>query len=328
MRISGLALVCAIAVPIAQQSFAQRLPADPYPSRPVSVVIPFVAGGTTDNEARLYTQKLQESTGQPFVFDFRPGGATTIGTAHVAKALPDGYTILINNNGVTINPHFYPDLPYDIIKSFAPITIMSERSTAMLSSPAGLSGVHNLPDLVAYAKANPGKINCGTSGAGSLTHIVCASLASATGTKITFVHYKGVAQGVVDLIAGRTHIAAGTLFTAQPNIKSGKLRAIAILGEQRARLFPEIKTAIEQGADVTYPSWLGVLAPSGTAPAIVARLHAEFVKAVRFPDVVKQLEVQGSVPVANSPDVFRARIVAELARWKRIIQDEGIRLEE
>ena len=307
---------------------AQRSTADTYPSRPVSVVIPFVAGGTTDNEARLYTQKLQESLGQPFVFDFRPGGATTIGTAYVAKSSPDGYTLLINNNGVTINPHFYPDLPYDIIKAFAPITIMSERSTAMLGSPAGLPGVHNLPDLIAYARANPGKINCGTSGAGSLTHIVCASLASATGTKMTFVHYKGVAQGVVDLVAGRTHIAAGTLFTAQPNIKSGKLRAIVVLGEQRSRLFPDIKTAVEQNIDVTYPSWLGLFSPTGTSPAILSRLHAEMVKAVRSSDVIRQLELQGSVPVANSPDVFRARLVTELTRWKKIIQDEGIKLEE
>ncbi len=328
MQYCRQALLFSLAVSVSGIASAQRLPAEAYPSRPVSVVIPFVAGGTTDNEARLYTQKLQESLGQSFVFDFRPGGATTIGTAFVAKSAPDGYTLLINNNGVTINPHFYPDLPYDIIKSFAPISIMSERSTAMLGSPAGLPGVNNLSDLIAYARANPGRINCGTAGAGSLTHIVCASLASATGTKMTFVHYKGVAQGVVDLIAGRTHISAGTLFTAQPNIKSGKLRAIVVLGGQRSRLFPDIKTAIEQNIDVTYPSWLGLFAPAGTPTVILGKLYAEITKAVRSADVIRQLELQGSVPVANSPDNFRARLLTELARWKKIIQDENIKLEE
>ena len=308
-------------------SFSQGI-ATAYPVRPVSLVIPFASGGTTDTEARLYLPKLQDSTGQPFVFDFRTGGGTTIGSAYVAKSAPDGYTLLMNNSGITVFPNFYPDLPFDVLKSFAPITATSDRTTTLVVSTAALSGVQSLTDLFAYGRANPGKLNCGTAGSGGVSHIVCASLASAAGIVITPVHYKGAAQGAIDLVAGRTHMNAGAYFNALPNIKAGKLRAIAVLNAERSRLLPDMPTAIEQGYDVEYPSWLGVFAPAGTPPAIVNRLHAEFVKAVRAPDVLKQLEAQGSVPVASTPDAFRRRLVSELARWKKIVQEKGIKAEE
>ena len=319
---------CMLALLLSVQVQAQRSAADAWPSRPVSVVIPFSPGGSTDNEARLYTQKLQESTGQPFVFDFRPGGGSMIGAAFVAKAVPDGYTILIVNSGLTVLPNFYPDLSYDIIKSFAPITLMTNRAAVLLVSPVALPNIHSLAELIAYARTRPGELNCGTSGPGGITHIVCAALASATGTKLTYVHYKGVSQGQIDLVAGRTHLSGGTLFAALPSIKSGKLRAIAILSEQRTRQLPDMRTASEQGVDIEYPSWLGALAPAATPAAIMSRLHAEFVKAVRAPDVVKQLDAQGSEAIASTPDAFRKRMLGELARWKKVIQDEGIKAEE
>jgi tripartite-type tricarboxylate transporter receptor subunit TctC len=298
-----------------------------YPVKPVSLVIPFAPGGTTDIEARLYTQRLQESTGQPWVFDFRTGAGTTVGTAYVTRAAPDGYTLLLNNSGITVFPNFYRDLPFDVSKSLAPVTLLSDRVTTLVVSVAALPNVHSLGELVAYARARPGELNCSTAGAGGVSHIVCASLASAAGIDITPVHYKGAAQGAVDLIAGRAHMNAGAWFNALPNIKAGKLRVVSVLNAERARALPDMPTAMEQGYDVEYPSWLGVFAPAGTPAALVNRIHAEFVKAVRAPEVLKALEAQGSMPVANTPDAFRKRMAGELARWKRIIEEKGIKAE-
>ena len=299
-----------------------------YPNRPVSLVIPFAAGGTTDAEARIYTQKLQELTGQPWVFDFRAGAGTTVGSAYVARATPDGYTLLMNNSGMAVFPNFHPDLPFDVLKSFIPITQLSDRVTSLVVSPVALPNVHNLKDLVAYAKAKPGELTCGTgSGAGGISHIVCESLASAAGIAIAPVHYKGAAQAAVDLIAGRIHMNAGAYFNAMPNVKAGKLRVISILNTERAKMLPNMPTAIEQGFDVEYPSWLGVFAPAGMPPALVNRIHGELVKAVRAPDVLKQLDAQGSIAVANSPEAFRKRLVDELARWRKVVQEKGIKVD-
>ena len=323
-----LLLPCLLAIAASSHSQAQSSQTGSYPSRPVSVVIPFAAGGTTDNEARLYTQKLQENTGQPFVFDFRSGAGTTIGVAYVAKAAADGYTLLVSNSGLTVHPFFYPDLPYEVLKNFAPITLLSNRATALLINPAVLPNIFTIQDLIGFGKSNPDKLNCNTAGAGSITHIVCAALATETRINITPVHYKGVSQGQVDFLAGRTQLQAGTVFNYLAQLKSGKLRAIAVLGDERTRLLPEVKTSLEQGVNVEFPSWLGVLAPAGTPSAILNKLHAEFVKAVRSPDVVKQLEAAGSTPVANSPDAFRMRMATETARWKKIIHENGIKTDE
>jgi tripartite-type tricarboxylate transporter receptor subunit TctC len=322
-ELTNVVLIAGLLYPF---GMAQAQSAAGFPSRPVTVVVPYVPGGITDNETRLYTQKLQESTGQPFVLDFKPGATTTIGTGHVAKANPDGYTLLVATTTLTLLPNFFPDLPFDVIKSFTPITMMSNRSAAVLVSPAALPNIQTLDELVAHARANPGMLNAGTNGQGSVVHIVGAWLASATKTKLTFVHYKGVAQGVVDLIAGRTHLAPGTVFNALPHLRSGKLRAVAIIGDQRSRLMPDIKTTREYGYDVEFPSWLGAFAPAKTPDAIVNTLNAEFKKAVMSAGVVKQLESAGAVPVASTPDEFRKRLLRELTNWQKVIREENIKL--
>lgn len=298
-----------------------------FPSRPVSIVVPFASGGTTDTEARLYTQKLQESTGQPWVFDFRPGAGTTVGTGHVARAKPDGHTLLLNNSGITVFPGFYPDLPFDVLKDLAPITQLSDRVTTLVVSVAALPDVRSIAELVAQARAQPAQLNCSTAGAGGISHIVCAALAAAAGIDITPVHYKGAAQGAIDLVAGRAQLNAGAWFNAQPNIKAGKLRVIAVLNPERVKPLPGMPTAREQGFDVEYPSWLGVFAPAGTPPALIGQINAGFARAVHAPDVLRQLDAQGSIPVANSPESFRKRLAAELVRWRRIIEDKHIRAE-
>ena len=168
-----------------------------YPSRTVTMVVPFTSGGPNDSEFRLFQPRLQESTKQSFVFDFKPGATSAIGVGYVAKAAPDGYTLLLTNGSMTIHPNFYPDLPYDVAKSFDPVIQLTERYTVLMASTASLPNVHSLADLVAYGKANPGKLNCGDAGAGGITHIACVSLSTAIGIPFTAVHYKGVSQGVV-----------------------------------------------------------------------------------------------------------------------------------
>ncbi len=318
-----------VAAAMATAMVALSVPASPahaqaWPARPVALVVPLAPGGPADGEARLYTDKLQGALGQPFVFDFRAGAGTTIGTAYAAKSAPDGYTFLLHNGGFTIHPNFYPDLPYNVLKHFDPVTQVSERATILMVSPVALPDVQSIADLIAYGKANPGRLNCGTSGQGGITHIVCASLSSAINIPITAIHYKGAAQNQIDLIAGRIHLSAGTLFNALPQLKSGKLRPVAALNPERSRLLPDLKTSFEQGADVEHPTWLGIFAPAGTPPAIVNRFNAELKKIVFAPDNVKQLDSQGIVPVVSMPDAFRKRIAAESVRWKKIIQEKGI----
>ncbi len=300
----------------------------PYPSRPISLVVPLASGASTDTEFRQFLPRLQESMKQSFVFDFRPGAATTIGTAFVAKSAPDGYTLLLTNGGITIHPNFYTDLPYEVPKSFEPVTQVTERYTILMVSTVALPNVHTVPDLVAHGKANPGQLNCGTAGAGGITHIVCALVSSTLGIAITPVHYKGVSQGQIDLIAGRNHLSAGTIFVAQPAIKAGKLRPIAALNAVRSKIYPELKTAMEMGIDIDYPTWLGVFAPAGTPAAIVNRLSSEIGAAARAPEVANKLDAQGTYIVASSPEAFRKKVLSEIVRWRKVIQEKNIKSEE
>jgi tripartite-type tricarboxylate transporter receptor subunit TctC len=319
--LTALAVAAAVSAP--NVASAQGA-ATNYPSRPVTVVVPFAAGGTTDSELRLYTGKLQASTGQPFVFDFRGGAGTTIGVGYALRANPDGYTILSTNSGITVFPNFYPELNHSMVNQLIPVTELSTRSAGVLVSVAGLPDVRSLPDLIAYGKANPGKLNCNTAGAGAATHIACVALSNVIGIPIAPVHYKGVGPGQIDLIAGRTQVSVGTVFNAMNQVKAGKLRFIAIMGAHRSKLMPELATTHELGFDVDYPSWLGVFAPPKTPQPIVNKLNAEFVKAVKSPDVVAALEKVGSTAVGSSEAEFRKKFASEMINSKKIIDANKI----
>lgn len=327
MRFHHSLTACAAAVALAAPNFAAAQ-AGNYPNRPVNIVVPFAAGGTTDTELRLYTGKLQASTGQPWVFDFRAGAGTTIGVAYTLRAAPDGYTIMSTNSGITVIPNFYPELNQATVSQLITITQLSSRSAAIITSVAGLPNVHTLQDLIAYGKANPGKLNCNTAGAGAATHIACAALANVINTPITAVHYKGVGPGQIDLIAGRTQVSVGTVFNAWNQVKSGKLRYIAVMGAKRSKLMPDMPTTYEQNFDVDYPSWLGVFAPPKTPKAIVDKLNAEWVKAVKAPDVVEALDKTGSTAIGSSVEEFRLAFTKELAASKKVIEQNNIKLEE
>lgn len=300
--------------------------ASAYPTKPVVVVAGIAAGGPIDREARLYTAKIATYLGQQFILDFKPGGAGTIGAGHVAKAKPDGYTLLVVSAGFTVFPAFYKNLPFDIITDFAPISVMSERTSVLQVHPAFLA--KTFAEYVAYAKAHPGKVNYGTTGAGGIAHLAGAWLHSATNTSVTFVPYKGTGILLLELVAGRIDVASGTLISALPLIKAGKTRALAILNDQRSKLLPDVPTVAEQGVPgYNYSNWIGFLAPSATPPAIISKLREAFVKVAHAPDIAAQLEAAGSIPVGSTPAEFRQLIISETARWQKVVKETGTKLE-
>ena len=323
LAISTIAAFISVPTLVAAQETAAS-----YPSRPVMVIIPFVPGGSTEPEARLYLDKLQLSLKQPFVMEFKPGAATSIATTYLLTAKPDGYTIMIPNTGLTVFPNFYPKLNHQVVSTLTPVIELSNRTTAVIASTAGLPKVNNLRELEAYGKANPGKLSCNDAGAGGITHIVCAGLAYAIGTPIQPVHYKGVAQGQVDLIAGRTQISGGTLLAAITQIKAGKLKALAVFGSERSPLLPDVPTVLEQKYDIQYPSWFGVVAPPKVPSDIVNKLNAEFNKALKSPDVVAALNKLGTEPIGGSPEAFRKKFQDQLSYWKKIVEINKITLDE
>ena len=306
--------------------FAQGA-ADNYPNKPVTVVAAIAAGGPIDLEARPYLAKISAMMGQSFVFDFRPGAAGTIGAGYVAKARPDGYTLLVISAGFTVFPAFYKDLPFDVVRDFAHVSLMSER-TSVLQVPVSFPA-KTFPEYIAYARANPGKINYGTTGVGSITHLAGAWMHGATNTKVTFIPYKGTGPLLQELMAARVDVASGTLVSALPLMKTGKVRPIAILNDKRSTLLPGVPTVAEQGVPgYNYSNWLGFVAPGGTPVAIVNKLSEGFARVARMPEIVSALEAEGSIAVGSTPAQFRQLIVTETARWQKVVQETGIKLEE
>lgn len=318
-------LLCALAVTalsVSSLAFGQAKP-PAWPTRPVMLIIPLTPGGPGDREFRAYQDKLLASTGQPFVLDFKPGGNTVIGNSYVIKSKPDGHTYLLSASGLAILPAFTPDLPYDTLKDFAPVSIITKR--AMMLMVRATFPASTYQEYIAYARANPGKINWGTAAKGGVTHLVGAWLHQATNTEVTFIHYKGSAPYVVDLIAQRIDVAPISLGTGAPQIKAGKFKALALLSGNRIPAMPELRTVAELGLpDYEYPSWLGVLAPAGTPSAIVHRMSEELAKAVKAPDIQPMLEKDAITAIGSTPEEFRKTLVKEVAQWKKLVADLNI----
>ena len=298
-----------------------------FPTRPVMVIAGIAAGGPIDLEARLYTPRLGALLGQSFILDFKPGAAGTIGAAHVARAKPDGYTLMVISAGFTVFPAFYKDLPFNVVKDFTPISLMSERTSVLQVRPSFPATTFS--EYLAYARANPGKSNYGTTGVGSITHLAGAWMHGETNTKVTFIPFKGTGPLLQELVAGRVDVASGTLIATLPLIKSGKVRALAILNDKRSELLPNVQTVNEQGIPgYNYSNWIGFIGPAGLAPAVLRTLNDGFSKVAKHPEVVAVLESQGSVAVGGSPAAFSRLITAETARWQKIVDENGIKLEK
>ena len=323
---SSMAGAASVLLLIPGMAFAQAA----YPTKPVTIIHPYPPGGSTDPEARLYAQKLTESLGVPFVVEARPGGGTTIGSALVAKASPDGYTLLSMGSSYTIAPLVYPKLSYDPLKDIAPISLMSRRSSLIVVNPA--LPVKNIKEFVAYAKANSGKVNAGTASAGGVTHLSIEWLLHGTGIKpdVAVVTYKGGGPMFVDLLAGRTHIALGGVLATLPQLRAGKLRAIASSGITRNKAFPDLPTVAEQAVpNYDYAFWQGVGAPGATPAVIINKLNTELVKIARDPGVTQKLSEEGSMDsIGSTPEQFRKHIIAEIAIWKKVVDETGFKLEQ
>ena len=300
-----------------------------YPARPVTIIVPFVAGSIADVETRLYAPKLSDGLGKPVLVDYKPGAGSSIGTVYVAKAAPDGYTLLYGSPAFSVYPAFFPadKLPYDPVRDFAAVTQITRRGTLLLVHPS--LGVKTFPEYLAHARANPEAINFGTSGGGGILHIVGAWLHSSTNTKVTFIHYKGSGPMFVDLVAGRVTATPTVFFVGLPYVKSGKLLALANMGLERSKYMPDLKTLDEQGLPgFDYSSWSGYFTPARTPEAIVERLSAEFAKVAKAPDLIKRMDTEGAELVGSTPEQFRKVIATEAARWRKVVQDNGIKLEE
>lgn len=297
-----------------------------YPSRQVTIIVPTGPGASTDVEARLYAQKLAERTGRSFVVDFKPGAGQTLGAAYVARAAPDGHTLLTVTGSFTATPALMT-LPYDTARDFAPIALMSNRSTVILAHPS--TPYRTVPEYVAYARAHPGEVNVATNGSGGSPHLNAAWFHNITNTRVTFVHYKAAAAAQTDLMAGRVAVTFTTLLSGLPHIRAGKLRALGIASAERTAMLPGVPTAAEQGVPgYNYASWLGIVAPAATPAPVIDRLNAELVRIAKLPDVMAKLEADGGAMIGSSPQELRQVILAEIARYRKIVGDNGIRLEE
>ncbi len=300
--------------------------AQAYPSKPVRFILPFPAGGLTDVLGRIMSQKFADGLGQPMVPENRPGAGGNLGIEMAAKARPDGYTIVLSAPALAISPHFYKQLSYDPVKDLAPITLVAEISN-VLCVRASLP-VKSLGDLVALAKANPGKLNYGTGGAGSSLYIAAEMFKSLAKVNIVHVPYKGVTQAMIGMIGNEVDMVVIGIPTSLQHIQSGKVRALAVASERRLPELPDVPTAKEAGIDHFETStWYGLLAPGGTPRDIINRWNAEWLKIVAMPDTRDKMQKVGFEPLSSTPEQFAEFIKKETVRYGKVIKEANLSIE-
>ena len=298
--------------------------AQTYPSRPLRLVVPFPPGGSTDILARARSQKLGEGLAQPVVIDNRGGAGGTIGSEAAAKAAPDGYTIMMGHLGtLAVNVAIYKKLPYDPVKSFAPVALMAMVPSVLVVNPS--LPVTSAAELIAYAKANPGKLAYGSAGNGSTSHLTTEYFKLATGTDILHVPYKGVGPMLTDLLSGQLSMGLSGAPAVMPHVNSGRLRALAVSSLTRLPSLPKIPTLDESGVNgFEANGWYGIVAPAGTAREIVLRLNAEIRRAIDTPELKARLDAEGAIPAAGTPEEFAAFVTSEIARWGAVVKKAGM----
>ena len=302
---------------------AMHAAAQDYPSKPVRLVNPFPPGGPLDVIGRLLSERLGASLGKPVLVENKPGAAGNIGAAEVAKAAPDGHTLLLTLFSiVTSNPHLYPNLPFDPLKDFAPITAIATSDGALIVHPS--VPANSLAEFIAYAKANPGRLNYSSAGAASPGHLTAEYFALREGIKLTHVPYKGNAEAIRGVLSGETQLMFTPTTGALPLIKAGKLKALAVYLTASIAELPGVPPIAELDAK-TLPFWYGLLAPAGTPPAVIERLHAETVKAIRDPQVEPKLRAGRIFVIGNTPGEFAAMMRADNAAWGRVIRETGVK---
>ncbi|MES2362406.1 MAG: tripartite tricarboxylate transporter substrate binding protein [Pseudomonadota bacterium] len=311
------AIALAVAVPCAWAQGA-------YPNRPIRIIVPWPAGGSVDVATRVVAEKLSVSLGQPVVVDNRPGASGNIGAAAGAKAAPDGYTLLVATTPMIINQSLYGGLPFDAVKSFAPVSLLVNLSYVLVVNP---TVANSAKELVAQAKARPGKISYASSGPGTQLHFLGEAFKQKAGIDIVHVPYKGAPPALADMIGGHIQMMFPGLPVVQPLLKAGQLKALAVVGKRRLALLPDVPTMAEAGFPGNDPvEWYGVVAPAGTPKDIVTRLNVEIVKALNMPDAHALLSSKGFEPVSSTPEQFSALIESDQVSWASLVKQMNLRL--
>ena len=311
---------------VAPHTMAQAPGAD-YPNKPVRVVVTFPPGGSTDAVVRILMPRLLEKLGQPWVLDNRPGAGGNLGLAIVAKAPADGYTLGVGAaGGLAANVSLYAQMPFDPVKDFKPITLLASAPFVLVANP-GISA-KTLPELIAQAKAAPGKFSIGHGGNGTAMHLSSQLFSQLAGVQIVEVPYRGSGPATLDALAGQVPLAMVDLVAALPHIKAGKLLALGVTGAQRQPTLPEVPTMAEGGVP-GYEStgWFGLVAPAGTPASIITRLNAEVVAALSDPQIAQAMRAQGVEPVPTKPEEFERFIKSETLKWAKVIKASGTKLE-
>ena len=319
IRCFGVALLSVAAMAAAQ--------AQGYPSKPVRLIVPYPAGGTTDIIARVAAQQLSERLKQPFVVENKGGANGAIGSAEVARSPADGYTLLMGTASTHgINSAVYKTLPYDAVKDFAPVTIVASTPNIIAVHPS--VPAKNLQELLALAKAQPGKLNYGSTSLGGSPHMSAELLKMMAHVDMLHVPYKGAAPMLTDLMGGQVQVGFDNLPSTINFVRSGKVRAIAVTTAQRWPGAPEIPTVAESGVPgYEVSGWFGLLAPAGTPPAVLKTIQQAIAEAVKQPEVNKQMLDLGALPVANTPEAFAALVQADVATWREVVKSTGVKLD-
>ena len=298
--------------------------AQAWPARPVRVIVPFPPGGTTDIFARIAAQKLTEHFGKQFYIENIAGATGNVGAAQVARATPDGYTVLITFSSYVVNPTLFAKLPFDPDKDLTPVTLAVAATNVLTVNPS--MPARNLGDLIALIKSNPGKYNYASGGVGTQAHLLGEMLRLSLALDIVHVPFNGAGPEIASIVAGHTPIGWSALSSAAQQIKAGQLLALAVTSKTRSQLFPEIPTTAEAGyPDIQGDSWVGVLVPAGTPNEIIGVLHREMVSILALPDVKERLPALGFEIVASNPGEFATRIRAEIESWGRVIRAANIK---
>jgi len=300
--------------------------ASTYPNKPIRIVIGFPPGGGIDIVARMMAPKLTEVLGQSVVIDNRPGANGVLGMDAVAKSAPDGYTIFLGTLGnLSVNPNFYPNLPFNFDKQFMALTQIASVPFLLVVNPA--LPVKTMAEFIAYAHANPGKLNYSSSGTGGLPHLAGELLSSMTGVDMVHIAYKGSAPSISDVISGQVQFTFEAGAPLLPHVKSGRLRALASTGKERLGVLPDVPALGESLPGYLIVNWYGMVLPMGTPKEAVARLNTQIAKVLALPDIRERMLAMGTEPVSNSPEEFSLFIKSESQKWSKIIHDKNIRIE-
>ena len=324
LKLAAAIAALAFAAQAVSQGSSSVQGASGYPSRPIRLIVPFPPGGSTDILARALGEKLAQGLGQPVVIDNRPGAAGSIGAEAAARAAPDGHTLMMGHLGtLAVNPAIYKSLPYDPVKSFAPVSLMAIVPSVLVVNPS--LPVTSAAELIAYAKAHPGKLAYGSAGNGSTSHLTTEYFKLVTGTDILHVPYKGVGPMLTDLVSGQLSMGLNGAPSVMVHIHSGRLRALAVTSLKRLEALSQVPTLDEAGLrGFDASGWYGVVAPAGTPQAIVGRLNGEIARAIQSAELRSRLEAEGALAAPGTPEEFAALIRAEIARWDTVLKRAGV----